>query len=80
MGRGRVGRLWVCHYGCIRKHLYWSHPKGMLSPVVCKHNLMHVGGTAFLYILHTYGGGLFFIVFVDIWKINNAKFTSYPIH
>ena len=42
--------------------------------------LMHVGGTAFLYIIHTYGGGLFFIVFVDILKINNAKFTSYPIH
>ena len=40
--------------------------KGVLSPVVCKNNLMHVGGTAFLYIIHTYGGGLFFIVFVDI--------------
>ena len=52
----------------------------MLSPVECKNNLMHVGGTAFLYIIHTYGGGLFFIVFVDILKINNAKFTNYPIH
>ena len=52
----------------------------MLSPVVCKNNLMDVGGTAFLYIIHTYSGGLFFIVFMNIWKINNAKFTSYPIH
>ena len=36
-------------------------------------NLMHVGGTAFLYIIHTNGGGLFFIIFVNVWKINNAK-------
>ena len=57
-GGGLVG-LWVCHYGCIRKHLHWRHPKGMLSPVVCNNNLMDVGGTAFLYIIHTYGGGLF---------------------
>ena len=43
--------------------------EGMLSPVVCKNYLMHVGGTAFIYTIYTFGGGLFFIVFVDIWKL-----------
>ena len=33
--------------------------KGYALSVVYNNNLMHVGETAFLYIIHTYGGGLF---------------------